>query len=169
MRLVRASLAIVVFCVAGFTLFRVPWTRQSCNIEKRRAEQLIERAQTIVSDFERQDAASRAAERMDRCIAATPDDWQLYFLAGALHEIAGRAPVGMARYQAALALEERPEIYQAISFLQLQRGEAEEGLRNAEKATSFNLQFAESYQPLLRDQLWVKALERERLLKQKQK
>jgi hypothetical protein len=169
MRVVRAALAIVAVFVALWTLYRVPWTRQMCNIEKRRAEQLTTRAETIASDFARQATAVRAAERMERCIASFPSDWQCHVLEGALHQIAERKPAAMASYRAALALEERPEIYAAISILQLEQGQTEEGLRNAEKATTFNLEFAARYEPSLRDELWARARERERLLKAERK
>lgn len=167
MHVVRMALAIAVLCVAAWTLFRVPWTLQSCNIEKRRAEQFIERSTTIASDFARQAAAVRAAERMERCAAALPNDWQCHYLAGSLHRAAARKPAAMASYRAALALEERPEIYYVISVLQLENGETEEALRNAEKATTFNVNFADSYAPPLRNELWEKVRERKRLLKAK--
>lgn len=159
MRAVRLALAIAVVCAAAFAL-RAPWRMQQCNVEKRSALGFLANAQSIASDFQRQAAATRAAERMERCIAVTPGDWQVHFLAGALYEVAGRAPLATARYQEALTLEERPEIYHAISVLQLVNGQADEGLRNAEKATTFSLEYADGYEPTLRSELYAKVLER---------
>jgi len=102
---------------------------------------------------------------MEQCITDMPGDWQAHFLAGAAYEVAGRVPTAEARYESALKLEERPEIYLALSLLQYANGEPEAGLRNAEKATGFNLKFANSYDSDLRAQLWWKAKERERRLK----
>ncbi len=167
MRAVRVVLAIAVVCAALFAL-RVPWRTQRCNVEKRSALAFLANAQSIASDFQRQATATRAAERMERCIAETPSDWQVHFLAGALYEVAGRTPLATARYQAALTLEERPEIYHAISVLQLVNGQADEGLRNAEKATTFSLEYADGYEPTLRAQLYAKALERRKRLEEQQ-
>lgn len=168
MRAVRVVLAVAVVGTAAFAL-RVPWRTQRCNVEKRSALAFLANAQSIASDFQRQAAATRAGERMERCIAATPGDWQVHFLAGALHEVAGRTPLATARYQAALELEERPEIYHALSVLQLANGQADEGLRNAEKATTFSLEYADGYEPTLRAQLYAKALERRQRLEEQHK
>ena len=165
MRIVRAAVAVAVLIAAGLAIVRGPWTVQRCNIEKRKAEGFLQSAAEIVSDFDRQRAASAAAERMERCIAVTPSDWQAHFLGGALHELAGRRQLAEQRYQSALALEQRPEIYIALSLLQLADGRAEEGLHNAEVATGFNLKFANEYEPDLRAQLWAKALARQERLK----
>lgn len=165
MRIVRVLVAIAALIVAGIAIVRVPWAERRCNVEKRKAEGFLLGAEEIASDFDRQRAAAAGAERMERCVADLPGDWQTHFLAGGLHEVAGRRQLAEQRYKAALALEERPEIYIALSLLQLANGEAEEGLRNAEKATSFNLKFANSYEPDLRAALWAKALEHERRMK----
>jgi hypothetical protein len=169
MRFVRIVLAIAVVCVAAVAIQRQPWTVQRCNVEKRRAEGFVANAESIVSDFDRTQGALRAAERMERCIAATPNDWQVHFLAGVLNDVAGRPQVAMARYRAAMALEERPDIYQAMSFTQLANGEGEEGLRNAEKATTFNIDFTRGYAPELQVQLLEKARERRDRLRAKGK
>jgi tetratricopeptide (TPR) repeat protein len=164
MRLVRMLLAAAVVIVAGVAIPRQPWTVQRCNIEKRAAEGFVENSESIVSDFDRRQGALRAAERMERCIAVTPNDWQVYFLAGALNDVAGRPEIAMARYRAAMALAERPDIYQAMSFIQLAHGEGAEGLRNAEKAATFNIEFTRGYAPELQSQLLAKVLaRRERL------
>lgn len=165
MRIVRALLAVAVLIAAGMTLVRDPWTQGRCNIEKRNAEGFLMSADQIASDFDRQRGAAAAAARMERCVEQMPSDWQARFLAGGLHEVAGRTSMAEVRYREALALEERPEIYLALSLLQLANGEPVEGLRNAEKATVFNLKFANSYEPDLRAQLWAKAKARERRLK----
>jgi predicted TPR repeat methyltransferase len=167
MRLLRSLLALAVVIVAGIAVVRVPWALQRCNIEKRHAEQLIDRSQTIVSDFDRQRVAAEETARLERCAVACPADWQVHFLMATLHQIAGREPAALHSYELALALEQRPEIYYGMSLIQLENGQAAEGLANAEQAARFNLQFADLYEKQLRDELWVKGLAHERLLIQK--
>jgi tetratricopeptide (TPR) repeat protein len=165
MRIVRALLAIAVLIVAGLAIVRETWTVERCNMQKRKAEAFLGSVEQIASDFDRERAALAAAERMERCVAETPNDWQAHFLSGALYGVAGRTAIARTRYTAALALEERPEIYIALSLLQFANGEPEEGLKNAEKATGFNLEYANEFEPDLRAQLWHMAKERERRLK----
>lgn len=165
MRIVRALLAVAVLLVAALAIVREPWTVERCNIQKRKAEAFLGSAEEIASDFDRQRAALLMAERMERCVAETPNDWQAHFLSGALQGVAGRPAMAKTRYTAALALEERPEIYIALSLLEFANGEPEEALKNAEKATGFNLEYANEFEPDLRAQLWHTAKERERRLK----
>jgi tetratricopeptide (TPR) repeat protein len=167
MRLLRSLLALAVLIVAGILLIRVPWALQRCNIEKRHAEQVIDRSESIVSDFDRQRVAAEETARLERCAVAFPADWQLHFLMANLHQIAGRKPAALHSYELALALEQRPEIYYGMSLLQFENGQAAEGLANAEKAALFNLQFADLYEQRLRDDLFAKGLTRQRRLLEK--
>ena len=84
MRALRAALAGIVVAAALLGVARTQWSRFACNREKRAAEGLLDRLQTIASDFQRQDAARGAAARMERCVAETPGDWQVHFLLATL-------------------------------------------------------------------------------------
>lgn len=168
MRALRAALAGIVIVAALAGVARFPWARFQCNREKRAAEGLLARLDTIVSDFQRQDAARRAAERMERCVARTPGDWQVHFLLATLQAGAGRSAAALQTYRNSLALEERPETYHAISLIHFENGEMDEALANAEKAVVFSAAFADQYAEPLRHALYVKLEERSKQLREQQ-
>lgn len=169
MRVLRAALAGIVVVAALLAVARTQWSRFACNREKRAAEGLLNRLQTVVSDFQRQDAARRAAERMERCAAETPGDWQVHFLLATLQATAGRNEAALQTYRHSLALEERPETYYAISVIHFENGRMDEALANAEKAAIFSAAFAEKYAEPLRHALYVKLAERRERLREQQK
>ncbi len=164
MRLLRIVLAVAVVAVATVAVVRHPLQRYLCNRAKWSAEEWIERASAIHSDFARQAGARRSIARLERCATACAGDWQVHFLRGVLQEIAGRDTVALASYRAALSLEERPEIYYAMSVLQFKNGEPEEALANAAKAALFNVAFADRFDYQMRARLADQVEERRRRL-----
>ena len=169
MRALRAALAGIVVAAALLGVVRTQWSRFACNREKRAAEGLLDRLQTIASDFQRQDAARGAAARMERCVAETPGDWQVHFLLATLQAAGDRREAALHSYRNSLAVEERPETYHAISLIHFENGQMDEALANAEKAAIFSAAFADQYAEPLRHALYEKLEQRRNRLREQQK
>ena len=153
-RVLKALLAITFAGVAALAVVRGPIARQRCNVAKGNAQRVIERCRTIPSDAVRQPLAARAVPALRASCATSGADWESEYLLGTLQSLAGRRSEGIESYQAALVLQQRPEIYFSLSVVQMENGDPLNAMENARHAALFDIEFAEEYEPHFKNQLW---------------
>lgn len=148
-----------------FVIQRDLVTRYQCSVEKKKAELWMETATESSTLARRRTIARGAIERLSRCIQNDPSDFEALFLLAVARSEAGQKEAALQTFEAALDLNERPEIYASIGVLHLEAGRPAEALRNLLPAAYFNLYLARDVvAPALAWDLYVEAEKRQQRL-----
>lgn len=135
--ILRRLAALVVLLLAGFTLHRMVWVPQRCNVVKKEVGRVIarewERRHTAVAF----DAGARNEPVLAEAVEHCPHDVALLMLAGSNQVLMNRYEIALRFYERALQYDRRPELHVAAGIAQLNLGRREEALRNFVDAANF--------------------------------
>jgi tetratricopeptide (TPR) repeat protein len=152
MKIIKTGLMLIAWVIVSMVIAKEIKPRYKCNVLKRDARAVVATA-TDRTTFESIESARRTISRLEPCISNAPGDWEINFILASLYHLAGAFAPAERFYQAALVLEERPEIYASLGTLYIEKGHTEAAVTNIEKAVLFNIGYAYMYSPHLRDQL----------------
>lgn len=138
MRVLRIAVAAALCLTVALVIRRDIVTRYQCSAEKKRTQLWMDSARQSETLDGRMAVARGAIPRLMRCVESDPSDYEALFLLGVAHSEAGQKEAAMRSFEAALALNERPEIYASMGILQLEAGRPEEGRSNLLHAAYFN-------------------------------
>jgi len=136
--LARVLSVAVAAVVCGAAIVKFAYQPFACSREMTRLTQLTDAVEDTANDYERTMRARRNLERLSALRAECPTDVRVHMLTGANLEILGRPEDALASYQAALAADQRPEIYAAIGEIQIQLGRPEDAIASYVRAARFN-------------------------------
>src|SRR5689334_5023170 len=165
MRLIRIAVATALCVAVALAIVRNIVPRYACSAEKKRTEAWLETAQESASPDRRIAVARNAIPRLQRCIESDPSDYETLFLLGVARREAEQQEAALRTFEAALALNERPETYTNIALLQLEMGRGEEARRNFLHAVYFNLNMISYVDHAWRVEMEAAVHEREARLK----
>jgi tetratricopeptide (TPR) repeat protein len=152
MKVIKTWLVLILWVIVSIVIAKEIKPRYECNVLKRDARAVIATASDR-STSESLESARRTISRLEPCSSKVPGDWETNFILASLYHLTGAFAPAERFYQAALMLEERPEIYASLGTLYIENGHAETAVTTIEKAVLFNIGYAYMYSPHLRDQL----------------
>lgn len=142
MRILKIAVAAAACAAAVLVIARGIVPRYQCSAEKKRSELWMRGARDASLD-QRMTVARAAIPRLMHCVETDPSDYEAMFLLGVAQMEAEQKEAAVRTFQAALAVNERPETYTRLGLLQLELGDAEEARRNLLRAAYFNLHLME--------------------------
>lgn len=138
MRVIKMVVAAAMVVAVALAIQRNILPRYHCSAEKKRAELWMESARESES-LERRAAIARGViPRLVRCAEIDPSDHEALFLLGVARNEAEHKELALQAFEAALRLNERPEIYAWLGLLKLEAGRTEEGRADLLEAAHFN-------------------------------
>lgn len=140
----RLASAILAALAAIAAVYVVVWPRYDCNLQKAQLERLTNQAYNAGSNFRSAQLARSSLEMTDRCLRSGADI-DLLMIRAANLRLLDRKDEAADAYRAALRLDQRPEIYFNLGFVELERGRREVARDAFITAVAFN--------PLLLDEV----------------
>ena len=139
MRWIRIATAAALCAAIALAIAREIVPRYQCSAEKKRTELWLYASRESGSLDRRVAVARGAIPRLMHCVESDPSDYEALFLLGVARHTADQHEAAMQAFSAALALNERPEIYTYIGILQLETGQAKAARENLLRAAYFNI------------------------------
>lgn len=130
-----AVTAAALLCVWG--LVRLAYEPHRCNAEITLLTARTAAAENTASDYERLLRTRQHLQELELLHEMCPTEVRVPMLIGENQELSGRAEAALRSYQAALAVEQRPEIYVAIALQQIQTGHVDEAIESYVTAARF--------------------------------
>jgi tetratricopeptide (TPR) repeat protein len=141
MRAVKVFAVALLIPLAAYAIHSLCWRPYQCEVVKQAAQRdlfaIFNLPQTLRVVTK---ARSRIGE-LQRCLAVSPTDVDLYMTVAGLDRVLGRFDHASEMYSTALTYDRRPELYLNLGLLQLERNQRDEAFPNLIRAVLFNIDF----------------------------
>jgi tetratricopeptide (TPR) repeat protein len=137
MRAWQAAALAVIAVAAAAGLYVLCWQPYACNRMKGAVEPQLVRIANLPQNIELTVRARGYAEQIDHCLADQPHDVELLMERAVCDLIAGNQAAAIPRYQQALRIDRRPEIYLDLGLAQYALGRRAEAVGSLGRAYAF--------------------------------